>query len=164
MESNKILDILDMNDEADSSELFYNFVREDGIKGSYFIDSILEQSSDIKIKYKRSYRLAWIIFGELQSHHFGWGVHFHIDNKNIQLQKFLYEWDIFLRKKVNWDDWLDIAEEGLTLIEEFIDSDVDNYNELSSYKDFMTKINLRIKDLIDNGKYDHEFQEWGKDD
>jgi len=72
---------------------------------------------------------------------------------------------IFFRKKrVLWDEWSDVATEGLYLLKNFIESDLQDYKELPGYSNFMLKVAQRVNDLINSGKYDDEFHEWGKDD
>jgi len=79
-------------------------------------------------------------------------------------QSFTYEWRIFGRKNIPWHEWSDIAEEGLNLLKDFIESDLQDYKELPGYSNFMLKVGQRINKLINSDKYDDEFHEWGKDD
>ena len=84
--------------------------------------------------------------------------------KEELIQELGYKWRFFGSKKIEWKEWSDIAKEGLILIKEFIDSDLDDYKDLSEYEEFVKRVHQRVRELIDAGKYDNEFRELGKDD
>ena len=84
-------------------------------------------------------------------------------NKDKNLCIFFKSFDVFMRKNIPWEEWSDIAEEGLVLLKKFNKSGSTDCKGLPIYEQFMIKITNRINDLINSGKYDHEFQEWGKD-
>jgi hypothetical protein len=108
--------------------------------------------------------LAVNIFGCLVNIDYGYEPNFIPSKKEEACQRFIYEWDVFKKKKIEWDDWSDIAEEGLSLLKDFFNSEIEDYTKLSNYDQFMIKVATRVNELIKSDKYDNEFKEWGKDD
>jgi len=160
---NKLIDILQINKD-DKSLKEFRVIANSYLKHEFLFLALLNNNDSFEKKYKHIYRLSWFIFTELQATHFKWESFFEVSKMHSLIQKYIYEWDIFYRKKIPWSEWSNIAEEGLQLLKEFIESNIDDYKKLPGYDDFMLKVAQRVNDLINSGKYDNEFHEWGKDD
>jgi hypothetical protein len=75
-------------------------------------------------------------------------------------QDFLYEWIFFSDNNIDFEDWSDICKEGLELLKEFIESDLEDYKKLQNYQSVTEKRQTRVRSLIDSGKYGKDVIEW----
>ena len=159
---NELVGILSMQSDVASYKRFIEapgaYLTRDSIK------AILALDDSVQNKYDYLYRLAWITFGELQGPHFGQKQNFKPPEDFCRLQKFLYSWDFLSRKQtIPFEEWSDIAEEGLELVKQYFDKNVKSFEQLPGYEPFVLKFGKRVTDLVNSGKYDDEFHEWGKD-
>lgn len=127
----------------------------------FLIDILKEDFSEDQ--YDVIHAFSWFVFVELQGRNFGEPKAYDIPSQYEQIQEFIYDWDIFGSKRIPWNEWSDIAQEGMDVLKEIIKSNFNDYKKLPSRNRFMKKVNERLSKIIKNGKYDHEFQEWGKD-
>ena len=158
----ELLDILGEEDEEDSLHRFIPKANEYLSKNA--VKAILATDESVKRKYQSLYRLAWIVFSERQVRYYKEEPRFELHEDFCRLQKFLSSWDFLRRKKtIPFEEWSDIAEEGLGLVKQYFDKNVKSFEQLPGYETFMRKFGKRVTDLVNSGKYDDEFHEWGKD-
>lgn len=69
-------------------------------------------------------------------------------------RSFIFSWDRLNLKKIPFEEWSDIAEEGVNLLKTLInDNKLDYFKEDSRYIDFMKRFIQRHEDLRKSGKY-----------
>ena len=74
--------------------------------------------------------------------------------KEISVQTFREDWGWwFGTRRIPFDDWSDICEEGLELTLKFIESDLEDYEELEGAKELVRKHFDRIDELEKSGKF-----------
>jgi hypothetical protein len=76
-------------------------------------------------------------------------------NENQEsFRKFIQSWNRLNLKNIPFEDWSDLAEEGITLLKTLIDENkLERFKDDQRYKDFMKRFIQRHEDLRLSGKY-----------
>ncbi len=77
--------------------------------------------------------------------------------KEVSTKNFVYKWsNWFGTRRIYWEDWSDICEEGLNLTLKFIESDFEDFKEITECKELIQKHFDRIDELQKSSKYTEE--------
>ena len=78
--------------------------------------------------------------------------------KELSFQEFIYDWGKwFSSRKIPFEEWSDICDEGMALTLEFIESDLEDYKDLEEYESFNKKrFHRKEVELYESDKYTEE--------
>lgn len=127
-----------------------------------FLASVLAEDFS-EDQYDIIHMFSWFVFVERSRAKFGFPKKHDIPEKYFKIQEFMYEWDVFGSKRIKWDEWSDIAQEGIDVLKYMMTLKGRNYQSTARYADFMEKVSKRLGKIVRSGDYDDEFREWGKD-
>lgn len=125
--------------------------------------SLINADMDLREKHKKVFKLLWEVFAELVSQDSGEKREFDITSKEEAAQKFMYEYKVFGSHQVPFNEWADIADEGLQLLKKFIESDMSDYRKLPGYQPFIEKVGYRLDALVKDPRYSLQLSEWMND-
>jgi hypothetical protein len=109
---------------------------------------------DLEKKYDYFHGLAWFFNVELQGRFIGENFHFNVSDFSESFQMYLYSWDRLGRKRVPFEEWSDLADEGIKLLKDLINENkLENYKNDPRYRDFMKRFIQRHEDLRLSGEY-----------
>jgi hypothetical protein len=109
---------------------------------------------DLEKKNDYFHGLAWFYFVELQGRNMGEDFHFEVSDFARSFQRYLYSWDRLGRKRVPFEEWSDLADEGIKLLKDLINENkLENYKYDPRYRDFMKRFIQRHEDLRLSGEY-----------
>ena len=146
---NNIINIQETVEIKNVSEIFIN----DDVFFTTIRDCIKsEKETSYKINILKN--IAWIIFSQAQSISFGHKYIFKPSDGQEFFQEFIYKWDRLTLKRIPFNEWSDIAQEGIDLLKILIEENkLEQFENDSRYKDFMKKFGKRHEDLRLSGKY-----------
>ncbi len=148
----ELFDILTINTRNDF-RLFCNYVRIKEVDLDQLILMIFNEDA-ISSKHLVLNKLAWFYFVEVQGTFFGEDSHFKVSSFAESFQKYLYSWSRLGNKRIPFEKWSDLAEEGTELLKTLINENkLEKFKEDSRYKDFMKRFIKRHEDLRLSGEY-----------
>lgn len=133
--------------------LFCNYVSKKETDLDQLIVAVLKHDI-INNKYDALQKLAWFYFVEVQGTFFGDDSHFKVSNFAKSFQKYLYSWQRLDTKRIPFEKWSDLAEEGIELLKTLINENrLEKFKEDFRYRDFMKRFIKRHEDLRLSGEY-----------
>jgi hypothetical protein len=148
----KLLEIINLR-RGNDFDLFCDYIS----NCNYSIESIIQDilyDTSIQNKYSPLKKLAWYYFVELQGRNMGEDFHFEVSDFARSFQRYLYSWDRLGRKRVPFEEWSDLADEGIKLLKDLINENkLENYKNDPRYRDFMKRFIQRHEDLRLSGEY-----------
>lgn len=110
--------------------------------------------------YMEVLKIASDIFVARQDIFFKAEPSFHPTEKEKATQELVYDFSIFGDHDIPFSEWSDIAEDGMKVLKEFLGAGVSKYQNMSSYKDLMTKLFLRLAAFMKDPRYSIQLSEW----
>ncbi|HPI41611.1 MAG TPA: hypothetical protein PLJ21_12455 [Pseudobdellovibrionaceae bacterium] len=148
----ELFDILTI-DSRNDYELFCNYVVKNEVNLDLLIFSLLKHDAIID-EYEALLKLAWFFNTELHMIYIGGDFHFKVSSFAESFKKYLYSWKRLGTKKVPFEKWSDLAEEGINLLKTLIDEKkLEKFKEDARYRDFMKRFIKRHEDLRLSGEY-----------
>jgi hypothetical protein len=112
------------------------------------INTILASSNDLSTKNTALFNLAWIINCELSGQNFGEDLNFSPTLSQISFSDLMYEWSRLSSKNIPFEEWSDLAEEGLSILNRLLDTGkLTEFKKDKQYLDFMKRFAARHEEL-----------------
>jgi hypothetical protein len=119
----------------------------------------IDSNQNLEEVYKKILRIAYKIFCKAVEHT-RLGVTKEYSDNEESFQKFIYEWTIFGTKQIPFHFWADLAEEGLNLLKEMVETKNLDYKNNPKFRPFCRKIADRIVELRQNPDFQNHFDEF----
>ena len=122
----------------------------------FAVNQVISSNRSNDLKYKALRRLAQIIFVQLGSKRWGDPYTFVPTELQNKFQMYMFSWDFLHRKRISFEEWADIAEEGFNLLKVLMEEKkLEKYDTDSRYHGFKHKYYTRFKELKQMEKYQH---------
>ncbi|MBF0207764.1 MAG: hypothetical protein HQK53_12825 [Oligoflexia bacterium] len=145
--SSKLATLIDILERRDGNE-FESFTKCDlPLTSSRLLDELLQDPFS-KRQLEKIAMLSWLIFVELSGRSFGEPSHFDVAGPYISLQKYTYSWGRLSRKNIPFEEWSDLAAEGINLLKKLLKENKLEYFETDSrYQNFKKRFTERHEEL-----------------